>query len=142
MLLIILSGSNDQNEYVHFIHRDKIPFFAFQQLDILSGFLGQTNPSNSLEVPDFIKMFNAFTPETLEFLCVEPLINLIPNDPILNYIFGVGRLFELVNTFMTIITSTDRIRCFRNANTDYTEISQFLRLNQTVGLVTKRYYFI
>lgn len=62
-------------------------------------------------------------------------MNLIPNDPILNYIFGVGRVFELINTFMTIITSTDEIRCLRNPNKDYSEISQFLRLNKTVGLV-------
>jgi hypothetical protein len=68
-------------------------------------------------------------------LCIEPLINLIPNDPILNYIFGVARLFELVNTFMSIITSTNRIRCLQNPNSDYAEISQFLRLNKTVGLV-------
>lgn len=80
-------------------------------------------------------MFNSFTPEALEFLCVEPLINLIPNDPILNYVFGVGRLFELINTFMTIITSTNNIRCVQNPNKDYAEISQFLRLNKTVGLV-------
>ena len=138
MLLIILNGSNDQNEYVNFIHRDSIEFLFFSNLIFYQVFSVKPNPSNSLEVPDFVKMFNAFTPETLEFLCLEPLINLIPNDPVLNYIFGVGRLFELVNTFMTIITSTDRIRCFRNANNDYAEISQFLRLNQTVGLVRKK----
>jgi hypothetical protein len=80
-------------------------------------------------------MFNSFSPEALEFLCVEPLINLIPNDPVLNYVFGVGRLFELINTFMSIITSTNRIRCLQNPNKDYAEISQFLRLNKTVGLV-------
>ncbi len=80
-------------------------------------------------------MFSSFSPETLEFLCIQPLMNLIPDDPILNYIFGIGRLFELVNTFMSIITSTNRIRCSQNPNKDYTEISQFLRLNKTVGLV-------
>jgi len=82
-----------------------------------------------------VKIFNSFSPEALEFLCVEPLINLIPNDPILNYVFGVGRLFELINTFMSIITSTNRIGCSQNPNKDYSEISQFLRLNKTVGLV-------
>jgi hypothetical protein len=80
-------------------------------------------------------MFNAFTPETLEILCLQPLIDLIPDDPVLNYIFGVGRLFELINTFMSIITSTNRIRCSNNANNDYAELSGFLRLNKTVGLV-------
>jgi len=115
-------------------------FYSFQQLDLLSGFLGQTKQSNALDsplanIPDFVKIFNEFSPETLEFLCIEPLINLIPNDPILNYIFGVARLFELVNTFMSIITSTNRIRCLQNPNSDYAEISQFLRLNKTVGLV-------
>ena len=83
-----------------------------------------------------MKLFNSFSPDALELLCIEPLINLIPNDPILNYIFGVGRLFELINTFMTIITSTNQIRCFQNPNKDYAEISQFLRLNKTVGLVS------
>jgi hypothetical protein len=80
-------------------------------------------------------MFSSFSPDALELLCIQPLMNLIPNDPILNYVFGVGRVFELINTFMSIITSTNRIRCLQNPNKDYAEISQFLRLNKTAGLV-------
>ena len=80
-------------------------------------------------------MFNTFSPETLELLCIQPLVNLIPNDPVLNYIFGIGRVFELINTFISIITSTNRIHCSQNPNSDYAEISRFLRLNKTVGLV-------
>ncbi len=112
-------------------------------MDLISGLLDQSQSSNNLGVaiPDFVKLFSSFTPEALELLCIEPLINLIPNDPILNYVFGVGRLFELINTFMTIITSTDEIRCQRNPNKDYAEISQFLRLNKTVGLVKKSKLF-
>ncbi|CAF1365146.1 unnamed protein product [Adineta ricciae] len=109
-----------------------------RQLDIFSSFLAQPRVSDSSSlafVPDFVKMFNSFSPETLELLCIEPLINLIPNDPVLSYVFGVGRLFELVNTFMSIITSTNRIRCLKNPNSDYAEISQFLRLNKTVGVI-------
>jgi len=83
-------------------------------------------------------MFNSFSPDALEFLCVEPFINLIPDYPILNYIFGVGRVFELINTFMTMLTSTDDIQCSGNPNTDYAEVSQFFRLNKTVGIVRDR----
>ncbi|CAF4355816.1 unnamed protein product, partial [Adineta steineri] len=66
------------------------------QLDFISGLLGQAKQSDSSDsplanIPDFVKMFNSFSPEALELLCIEPLINLIPNDPVLNYIFGVGR---------------------------------------------------
>jgi len=113
-------------------------------LGLISGLLDPSQSSNSFDgaIPDFVKMFSSFTPEALELLCIEPLMNLIPNDPILNYIFGVGRLFELVNTFMTIITSTDEIRCLRNPNKDYSEISQFLRLNKTVGLVKTKTFTI
>ncbi|CAF3396951.1 unnamed protein product [Rotaria sp. Silwood1] len=121
-------------DYSQWVRRQK------RQLDLLSGFLGQTQSSNSVSsalpaMPDFVKMFNRFTPETLELLCIEPLMNLIPNDPVLNYIFGIGRVFELINTFMSIITSTNRIRCLQNPNHDYDQISQFLRLNKTVGLI-------
>ncbi|UJR36135.1 hypothetical protein I4U23_028869 [Adineta vaga] len=121
----------NMTDYNRWVKRQK------RQLNILSGLLGKSQTSDSpLEmIPDFVKMFNSFSPETLEFLCLEPLINLIPNDPVLNYIFGIGRLLELVNTFMTIITSTNRIRCVQNPNSDYAEISQFLRLNKTVGLI-------
>ncbi|CAF2400307.1 unnamed protein product [Rotaria sp. Silwood2] len=121
-------------DYSQWVKRQK------RQLDLLSGILGQTISSNSVgsplsNMPDFVKMFNRFTPETLEFLCIEPLMNLIPNDPVLNYIFGIGRVFELINTFMSIVTSTNRIRCSQNPNYDYDQISQFLRLNKTAGLI-------
>ncbi|CAF1416980.1 unnamed protein product [Rotaria magnacalcarata] len=122
------------SEYTNWVKRQK------RQLDLLSGLFGQTQSSSSLDstlanIPDFLKMFNKFSPETLEFLCIEPLINLIPDDPVLNYIFGIGRLFELVNTFMTIITSTNSIHCLQDPNQDYAEISRFLRLNKTAGLI-------
>jgi hypothetical protein len=42
---------------------------------------------------------------------------------------------------MSIITSTNRIRCLQNPNKDYAEISQFLRLNKTVGLVKLKILF-
>ena len=118
--------------------------FLFQQLGLLTNLLDPSQSSTALDspspiIPDFVKLFNSFTPEALELLCIEPLINLIPNDPVLNYIFGVGRLFELINTFMTIITSTNEIRCQRNPNKDYAEISQFLRLNKTVLLVRENH---
>ncbi|CAF0869889.1 unnamed protein product [Rotaria sordida] len=121
-------------DYSQWVKRQK------RQLDLLSGFLAQTKSPNSadstlFDVPDFVKMFNRFSPETLEFLCIEPLVNLIPNDPVLNYIFGITRVFELINTFMSIITSTNRIRCLHNPNYDYDQISQFLRLNKTAGLI-------
>ena len=111
-------------------------------MGLLTNLLDSNQASNGLDssspnIPDFVKLFNSFTPEALELLCIEPLTNLIPNDPVLNYVFGVGRLFELINTFMTIITSTNEIRCQRNANKDYAEVSQFLRLNKTVLLVKK-----
>ena len=83
-------------------------------------------------------MFNQFSPEVLELFCIEPLINLIPNDPALNYMFGVARIFELINTFMSIITSTNQIKCLGDPNSDYAEISKFLRLNKTVGLVRRK----
>ena len=103
---------------------------------MLADVIGQAKASNpESPLPNLNKMFDGFSPEVLEFLCIDPLVNLIPNDPVLNYVFGVGRLFELINTFMSIITSTNRIRCLRNPNKDYNEVSQFLRLNKTVGLV-------
>ncbi|CAF4498656.1 unnamed protein product [Rotaria socialis] len=122
------------SEYTTWVKRQK------RQLDLLSGLFGQTQSSSSLDstfanIPDFLKMFNKFSPETLEFLCIQPIINLIPDDPVLNYIFGIGRLFELVNTFMTIITSTNSIHCLQDPNQDYAEISRFLRLNKTAGLI-------
>lgn len=109
-------------------------------MDFLTGLLNQARTGTSTDatksnMPDFLRMFNSFSPEVLEFLCIEPLVNLIPDDPVLNYIFGVVRVFELVNTFMSIITSTNRIHCLQNPNQDYAEISQFLRLNKTAGLV-------
>jgi hypothetical protein len=64
-------------------------------------------------------MFNWFSPEVLKFLCVKPLINLIPNDPVLNYIFYVGHLFELMNIFVSIVTSINLLRCLENPNKYY-----------------------
>lgn len=114
-----------------------------KQIDLFSTLfdpsrLLSTAPTSRGSSADFLRFFNGFPPEVFELICISPLMNLIPNDPVLKYIFGVGRVFELINTFMTIITSTNRIRCHRNVNEDYNELSQFLRLNKTVGIVRKQ----
>ncbi len=94
---------------------EELIFIFLSQFGLLSGSLD----SNLAKIPDFVKMFNWFSPEVLKFLCVKPLINLIPNDPVLNYIFYVGHLFELMNIFVSIVTSINLLRCLENPNKYY-----------------------